>query len=691
MAPQNATFEIGLAMAGAISAGAYSAGVLDFLFQALDAWEQQKRLDPVSVPSHNVCIKVIAGASAGAIAGALSAAALAAGLDPTPNPGHTSPPPTAQPFRYVLPALYAAWVTKPDMASVSGGLDLLDTGDLAEGEPIVSLLNSTLLDTIGDTALRIPNPPNGNPPIFGPQRGGTPIPYIAEKLHVYMTISNMRGVPYKISFSNSGQIRGYGMLSHGDRTHYAISGLGSSKRTSEWASNDPSKAIDVKTLPTSSATMPPEWQDYLQAALASSAFPIGFAPRQIDRGTNDYKNRMWPFPRNATHEIVPDWPTPWCPPGAERSYSFANIDGGLIDNDPFEYAHFALLDPGTTENERAAELADRAVILVSPFPQDPHFETDDTKLDRSILSLIKSILPLMIDQARFKPTELALALDESIYSRFLIAPRRADSHGDPMKYTIATGLLGGFGGFLDQALRDFDYQLGRRNCQKFLRDAFALDSKNPIFSNSADGSIPGWSAAAKDHLGFRSKDTTDKAFFAIVPLVGSAAPEVPLPQWPRLGAARLMQIEGRILARAKVLVPRLIEQQIGNRLFRTAANVLWHVFGVGKLKDYVHLAIQQDLIRRDQHADWQLASDDERNVFAALSDPAYGYRTVDGIVAATGVKPDMVETIFAYHENLIYVAPKLAPNGADAYTLASRKGNWFSRNIGSLFNKPAIG
>ena len=33
---QPKTFEMGLAMAGAISAGAYSAGVLDFLIEALD-------------------------------------------------------------------------------------------------------------------------------------------------------------------------------------------------------------------------------------------------------------------------------------------------------------------------------------------------------------------------------------------------------------------------------------------------------------------------------------------------------------------------------------------------------------------------------------------------------------------------------------------------------------------------------
>jgi hypothetical protein len=31
-------FEIGLVMAGAVSAGAYTAGVVDFLIQALDQW-----------------------------------------------------------------------------------------------------------------------------------------------------------------------------------------------------------------------------------------------------------------------------------------------------------------------------------------------------------------------------------------------------------------------------------------------------------------------------------------------------------------------------------------------------------------------------------------------------------------------------------------------------------------------------
>ena len=71
--PENAinpgTFHIGLSMAGAISAGAYTAGVFDMLMEALEAWQvtkdKEKDLPAKTVPTHNVIISVISGASAG--------------------------------------------------------------------------------------------------------------------------------------------------------------------------------------------------------------------------------------------------------------------------------------------------------------------------------------------------------------------------------------------------------------------------------------------------------------------------------------------------------------------------------------------------------------------------------------------------------------------------------------------------
>jgi predicted acylesterase/phospholipase RssA len=65
-------FQIGLTMSGAISAGAYTAGVLDFLIEALDAWEDARNgPDADTVPGHRVGIKVMSGASAGAITAAI--------------------------------------------------------------------------------------------------------------------------------------------------------------------------------------------------------------------------------------------------------------------------------------------------------------------------------------------------------------------------------------------------------------------------------------------------------------------------------------------------------------------------------------------------------------------------------------------------------------------------------------------
>ncbi len=54
-------FLLGVTMAGAVSAGAYTAGVLDFLLRALDAHNDRcdpnASLDDMDVPRHRVVLK----------------------------------------------------------------------------------------------------------------------------------------------------------------------------------------------------------------------------------------------------------------------------------------------------------------------------------------------------------------------------------------------------------------------------------------------------------------------------------------------------------------------------------------------------------------------------------------------------------------------------------------------------------
>ena len=49
---ENDTFYLGLTMAGAVSAGAYTGGVLDYIFEVLDKWEKAKTGE-LQIPGFN--------------------------------------------------------------------------------------------------------------------------------------------------------------------------------------------------------------------------------------------------------------------------------------------------------------------------------------------------------------------------------------------------------------------------------------------------------------------------------------------------------------------------------------------------------------------------------------------------------------------------------------------------------------
>ena len=70
------TFRIGISMAGAVSAGAYTAGVMDYLLEALENWQKAKELGLAGVPQHDVVIEVFSGASAGGMTAVITTAAV---------------------------------------------------------------------------------------------------------------------------------------------------------------------------------------------------------------------------------------------------------------------------------------------------------------------------------------------------------------------------------------------------------------------------------------------------------------------------------------------------------------------------------------------------------------------------------------------------------------------------------------
>jgi hypothetical protein len=328
------TFQLGLALAGAISAGAYTAGVLDFLFQALSEWEKQR--GQPATPRHRVVLKVIAGASAGGITGALGAIALARGLCPREfGPDERTNVyqdryDTHQRFQCVLPTLYKTWVTLPAMISADGIGGLLATDDLKSdaNKPVLrSLLNASLLDAIKRTAIESPEQED--------VEVKPPVPFIAQRLHIYLTISNMRGIPFKVEFGRNS----YGMQTIGERIHYVVSDLGTKdlSQPGSWVEDDATGAgipISVTSLPRHGGDLG-KWDLYGTSALASGAFPIGLAPRQLNFPWSYYLKRRYPIPIPLNVSVQPNFPPTMAQQGPD--FVFQSIDGGLCGRLPFDW------------------------------------------------------------------------------------------------------------------------------------------------------------------------------------------------------------------------------------------------------------------------------------------------------------------------------------------------------------------
>ncbi|MBX9257701.1 patatin-like phospholipase family protein [Desmonostoc muscorum CCALA 125] len=551
-------FEIGLVMAGAVSAGAYTSGVIDFMFEALDQWYEQKAkqqeqygddFSQWEIPPHDVFIKAMSGASAGAIVAAITASSLYSDIIPV----------TGYPLNNTVKnKLYESWVQRIDIS------ELLKTQDLENPKaPVLSFLDSTILDDLGKDVLKL-------------KSTGKKRPYIDDPFEVYLCITNLRGVRYVIkSQVADSSVKGHCMVKHADFMHFAI-GEKSGEVEGAIALNPDKNDIS-------------NWKLLIDSALASSAFPVGFPPRQLERTSiEEYEKRKWEIPtRNPMltgtcseyRSISPDKDL-----DTSGSYQFLTVDGGIISNEPIELVRLALRHD-QQRNPRDGEQANRATLLIDPFPND----VDAVNPESNLFNIVSRIFQSFINQNRFKIDELILALDEDVYSRFMIAPIRSDDEG---RKPLACGSLNAFGGFLSQEFRHHDYILGRRNCQRFLQKYFVLPVSNPLFDS--------WSEALKTNPQLQvEKEGEQGIFLPIIPLLGSVTKEINLPNWPMYQKQNFKSLEKQIQERIQLVVPRLINQSINDGFTRAALNALWF-FKRGNLAKMIRDIIKDNLEKYGQ-------------------------------------------------------------------------------------------
>jgi hypothetical protein len=445
------TFWLAINMAGAISAGAYTAGVLDFLTEALDAWYAAKARGEL-VPTHDVSIEAFSGASAGGMCAAISAMLLQHEFEHISDTSKTN---TTNRF-------YESWVNRIDIC------ELLKTDDLKKNKEIVSLLDSTILDSIATYALSPVNPLT------------TPRPYVSPDLTLFLSLTNLRGVPYSLTGVGPGSVEETTFF-YGDRIRF------------QTVRADSGHGLADTAYPLDFTTEAADWSVLQSAAKATGAFPVFLAPRVLERRKTDYDPPLWESRTSAAQDapppIYPTFPTTLANP-----FPTLNVDGGVTNNDPFNYVHdyLAGLSPSVPGGrlESDACLADRAVLSVAPFPTTDEYPVKfNLEANASIFKVVPQLFTALIAQSRFFGESLRHLMTGSTFSHFVVAPddheliehaRKLSGRREVKKQALQCASLGAFGGFFDRGFRAHDYALGRRNCQKFLSDHFVLPENNVI-------------------------------------------------------------------------------------------------------------------------------------------------------------------------------------------------------------------
>jgi hypothetical protein len=462
----NPTFHIGLTMAGAGSAGCYTGGVMDYLFEILDLWEKAKNKNLPgyeqwfdTVPQHNVMIDAMGGASAGGMTTIMSAVyGLGGKINPVTDPSITGGRKDN--------IFYDSWVNLDDDPDGKGTKTLAKAfkKDDLDGNKFVSLLNSKIIDDIADNALTV----EGN---LTEQVARLPS-WFSKDMDLLLSHTMLRGIPLSISFSNgSDTIKGVQGIDYNTFEHFIVSQYKLNNGVKPngnflWLNPYEKPFSDIISLTTK----------------ATGAFPVGLKFREVDQTifTDDYIKAVTEriiYNRFGQIDNItpPDWnsfPSP---------FDFVTVDGGAINNEPFGEVMGILKHRYNDCFENG--YPKYGVVMIDPFP-DVVDKSDIYKSPADLFSVVPAIINTLYEQSKVKKADIVEA-SLNPYYRSEIYPTKSISETEVEGHPIACGTVSAFGGFLDINFRHHDFFLGRNNAENFFRYYFSFEYKKDNANPSA--------------------------------------------------------------------------------------------------------------------------------------------------------------------------------------------------------------
>jgi hypothetical protein len=542
--PAPGTFELGLVLGGTVSAGAYTAGALDLLVQALDAWHAR------ATPPHKVSLTVAGGSSGGAVC-----AALLAVLANRSFPHVTQPAADVAGGGFEIDNKF--WNTWVDRFAIAR---LLDTGDLQsiidEGtgdaddnkQHVPSIFNCQMIDAVQHDIATYADS-DGN---------RTERAWVAKPLRVAVTVGNLRGVPYRLEAIHSAAAgyTGAAFVQHDDFAWFAVpcwqsrpEDADAHKRPNEFWVED----VGYGTLAA--------W------AAASGAMPLGLAARPLTRPLEHYVYR--PNVRavmdaaSGTVIAATEWPQPdWSEieeADTSEPYAFTAVDGGTFNNDPVTLVHRAIAGL-IGQNPRDPETATRAMLMIDPLADQP---TTVARVGRSLLAVAKVMTGSFVGAARYLTADMDLFADENVFSRFQLVPNR-DVAGEQR---VGERALAGTGMFAmaGWCVRDFrvhDFLLGRANMFDYLNRKFILRGDNTLFDGwQGSPDLIKTFAVTQDGSPFTVTDAAKRSayFLPVIPADDEIRPAVP--DWP-CGKLDPDTIKDGLAKRVRAVLSRLREDNL---------------------------------------------------------------------------------------------------------------------------------